>query len=303
MSSTKKTGTKGNTRFITKPVLPTVRPTVSTALTVKGDKDLGDYIKVIFVRTTGQMEVVYHHPVGVTPHDDDEWVATDPTEVGHLLARRTDSSAARRNTELEDFKTTKLLETNLVVADQEGNLVYPDSSHLKDRFQFLADIKDAKKKDKRFDRRTYLADLKDPRSDLELKLDAVKHSSTVEFEIMYPNPYETMGGARADHPQKPLPWAKGLTIADLQDALFAACIAGPPAEETQAGMALYGATARADETIIEGTNFSEIVPRVRFSTLDYKSRALIQKSIADIRKTLINNGLGDIQVGYRTISE
>lgn len=300
MSSNKKTRSTGNHRVITKPKVPTVKPTVRTELTVKNDKDVGDYIKIIFAQTSGQLEVVFHHPVGETPLDDDEWVATDSAEVAHLKARRFDLTVARRNAELEDYKNLALLKTNIVVEDDEGKLVYPDGSPLGDRFQFLEAIKaERKKKDSSYNRRTFLLNHEDPRGKVEAELDDVKSAVTQKFEKRFPSTFETMGGACADHPQKALLWAKGLTTAELQDSLFKACIAGPPAEETQFGMETYGKAARAADTVAEDGSFSEKLPRDVYNSLSGKDRALISKSIADLRKTLIDTGLGDYQVGYQ----
>lgn len=188
-------------------------------------------------------EVTFHHPVGATPLDDDEWVMSERSDIPLLLARVGPEpqvlAAYRAATEV--YRLTAAVDAGLlVVVDNE--YFYPGVP----RVDRTATLRAARAALKLYQRgkgqddpdRTLPDYLPERERPLEEALTTFWGSEQFREDLNsdVPEPaHETMGGTFADQSQTPVPFLKGKTTAGAVDALFAAIKQARPEPRTFAG--------------------------------------------------------------------
>lgn len=237
---------------------------------VSPSTNLGDFLKVklteskidyvvVWVGSPGKIasQVILHRPIGKTSLDDDEWIASDPSDVALLLTRVDNPRAKELKEKRDAFLRGAATDKKLISVSSEGIVSYPSGE---DRNTFIkqprADaeklVKESKKELaawKGMDKKT-----RPPNPPKKLNLNeellkilrgmksksALEEIAYVEFlsnkankdsaEEKYPDEFETMKGTYADAPQVGLKWAKSLTLVEVKDAAtsWTAALTGRP---------------------------------------------------------------------------
>jgi hypothetical protein len=291
MSPQKTKKDKAPTRVITKQVVPNLNPTAAASLVFKSDTKVGKYLRIIQGSPSGNTEYILHHPIGVTALRGDQWVLSDPSEVAHLVSRIDDPDAEKRKQDLEELQLHACLKLPDVFADADGLLEYTAFTKIGTYSDFRATVKEAKKSaGSKWNRANWLNQSTDERAKIELRLDAIKAKTQVEFERKYPNTYQTRGGPRRDQDQVALEWADGLSLEQLQNELFRAYSEGPPPlfTETETPSISNEGWASSGKP---GDTISGIIPD--FRDLSAKEKKTIKNCLKSINQLLHTNGISD----------
>jgi hypothetical protein len=201
---------------------------------------------VIWVGGPGMIpsQVIIHRPIGKTKLGDEEWVASDASDVAHLLSRtvnpRGKEIMEKRNANLRDLA----VDAKLISVDAAGVVTYPNGV---DRNTFLKTPRaDAQKLVKEANKlhSTWKVTNRAERSNLPPKklnlneeflkiLKGMKEISAKEeiaysdfitgkankeiVEKRFPDNFCSMKGPYADTLQEGLEWAKGMTLVEMKD--------------------------------------------------------------------------------------
>jgi hypothetical protein len=73
-------------------------------------------------------QLLFHHPIGVSKLQPDDWVCTDVSDVQHLVMRKEDPDAARTAKLRRDYLLQLASETPALLKKHEGRFYYPDET-------------------------------------------------------------------------------------------------------------------------------------------------------------------------------
>lgn len=187
---------------------------------------------------TGLRQITFHHPIGVSPLDDDVWVATASVEIQDLLSRQVnpgekDIIAQRMNALVDEAVTRKIFFRN-----NDGSLFYPDFEGGKredgmtvvypGRARTLA-LSDARKKAKnvagesKAHPQAYLDHLLPSERAIEKSYKEFLQDSEVrkKLEDRFPIPhFETKSGPLADRAQTEVKYLSGMDLEQAKDAVM-----------------------------------------------------------------------------------
>jgi len=160
------------------------------------------------------ISITFHHPIGVTPHKGDEWIATPTDDVALLLARMKNPGQQSTDRGYETFRLEAAVTAALLV--KQGSKYYLPGDLQDSREDRLEAAKAVAKgrlaQGQNPSRDQVLAELSDELRTKEQALLAFMGEEELKKSARDANPvptYETRGGPLADRPQVPLPWLKG----------------------------------------------------------------------------------------------
>jgi len=129
MAPTNKDGTNDPSRgpnVVRTKAKPKVNPVTGGNFEYVSEPRVGDSFVVVMAGPGGVQSFTFHHPIGVTDVDGEDWVCTPTGDIPSLLARRDDPDEADRKAKRDRYRldlvvTTKLLEKR----EGDSLLVYP----------------------------------------------------------------------------------------------------------------------------------------------------------------------------------
>jgi hypothetical protein len=233
MSNNNSTKTR-SAPIVKKEVKNSCGPGTNIPVILNDEPRLGEYLRVLIKSTTGvTRELIFHHPIGVTDLDDDDWVISEVGDIPSLLSRTKDPYAEEIATARAAWLEQKAIEAGLLEKDASDNTVYTGSKKTTRAtfFKELKEIHSKKKTDKvkldKFDLKDALSRSVDPRAAKEAAVRDLFANQAAAVEREFSTTFRTMGGSRGDRPQEAISWAKKCTAASLSDMLIKHGIEGP----------------------------------------------------------------------------
>jgi len=204
---------------------PKISPISGGNFDFSGDPRLGESFVVVLAGPDRTKSITFHHPIGKTNLEDDDWVATPTGEVPDLIARRDDPDEAliRENREKHRFEAA--ISAGYVQRDDEGVISYPSGA---DRQQVLSDARAtaraaAKKADTKPAPMAYLAHLSAESRAEEDALRQFLQSKAVVLaaEKEFPDSkYRTKSGPMADRVQTAQTYLHGKSRSQAEDEVI-----------------------------------------------------------------------------------
>jgi len=205
---------------------PKVNPVTGANFEYVSESRIGDSFVVVMAGPSGIQSFTFHHPIGVTDVDGEDWVCTPTGDIPSLLARRDDPDEADRKAKRDKHRLDLVIQAGLLVkADEDGPLTYPDTGV--NRQDALAkarsEAKDAVKAEKG-----------KPSPDLYIRFlpKEVQESETAIRKLLadertirsaekkFPSSgYRTRGGPLADRDQEEVEYLSGCSRPQASDAV------------------------------------------------------------------------------------
>lgn len=172
------------------------------------------------------ISITFHHPIGVTPHKGDDWIATPTEDVALLLARAKNPGQQGTDRGYETFRLEAAVTAGLLV--KQGSKYFLPGDLLDSREDRLEAAKAVAKgrlaQGQNPSRDQILAELTEELRTKENVVLAFIGEEDLRKRARDANPlpaYETRGGPLADRPQVPLPWLKGKAEQQARDLVIA----------------------------------------------------------------------------------
>jgi hypothetical protein len=201
-----------------KPTTVKISPTHAVGVTFSNDQRTKDAFVIMIVSASGTRQFTVHHPVGVTPLQDDVWVVSETSDLPNLLMRINDPTKkdvdARRDASLR----RALARMNVIIL--EGDRVfYPNRV---DRSDAISVARKKAETAKASGKDAYVSYLSDEDKKYETAyLEAIRNKD-LQAGIVEKYPYadfETKGGVSANRSQRPVDNSLGYSQGELIDFL------------------------------------------------------------------------------------
>jgi hypothetical protein len=182
------------------------------------DRRLNESFVIVVGDTASGRSITFHHPIGTTNLDDDDWVATPTEDVTSLLQRQKDPGEAARKANRDKFRIRLAIEGNLLTreeTDEERLLYYgTDISRQDTVVAARAATKSSYKEGEKPSPDSYIRFIedKDLREKESILRKFLSEKSTIsKAEKAFPNSkFQTQGGPLADRRQKAVDYLDGL---------------------------------------------------------------------------------------------
>lgn len=202
---------------------PKISPLTGGNFDFSGDPRIGESFVVVVAGPSGNRSITFHHPIGKTDLDGDNWVVTPTEELPSLVARRDDPHEATIRTNRESFRFAMAVSSELLTKDEEtGSIHFP--SGMERQPTIAAARAAAKDAAKRIGQPpaplAYLAHLSAERRIEEDAVRAFLASPDVIRASVKKFPestYLTMSGPLQDRSQKAQEYLSGMTRAQAED--------------------------------------------------------------------------------------
>jgi hypothetical protein len=221
-------GNTQNTNSASAPVFrakakPKVSPVSGGNFDYSGDPRIGESFVVVVAGPDRTKTITFHHPIGCTNLEKEDWVATLTSEVPDLIARRDDPDANDLREKREQHRSASAVTAGLLQrVGGDGVVTYPSGTP---RQETLAAARAAAKAAARTAGQkpaamAYLAHLSAER---RVEEDAVRgHLSSpavirASEEAFPDSTYRTMSGPLADRPQQAQAYLHGMSRAQAED--------------------------------------------------------------------------------------
>jgi len=205
---------------------PKVNPVTGANFEYVSEPRIGDSFVVVMGGPGGVNSFTFHHPIGVTEVDDEDWVCTPTGDIPSLLARRDDPDEADRKARRDKHRLDLVVVANLLEkADDEGLLVYPgtDISRQDALAAARAAAKDAVKAEKgKVPPDLYIRFLPQPVQEAEtlVRKKLASRETIQKAETKFPSSgFRTRGGPLADRDQVSVDYLSGLSRPQALDAV------------------------------------------------------------------------------------
>jgi hypothetical protein len=107
---------------------PKVNPVSGANFEYVNESRIGESFVVVMASPNGVQSFTFHHPIGVTDVDSEDWVCTPTADIPSLLARRDDPDEADRKVKRDKHRLDLAVAAGfLEKTDGNGPLVYPDT--------------------------------------------------------------------------------------------------------------------------------------------------------------------------------
>jgi len=177
---------------------------------------------VVMASSVNRLYMTFHHPIGKTTLEDDDWVATETSQIQFLLDRRVDPRRKVRDAArtLDRFASAV---TATLITEHEGEYYYPsDNAHLKSRTSHVAEARKEAKEAKDLSAAAYVSRIVDERRVEEVALRGHLSSDAVVNAAIAGNPYDaftTRSGLHETVEQVAVGYLEKKSIADAKLAV------------------------------------------------------------------------------------
>jgi len=105
---------------------PKVNPVTGGNFEFVVESRIGDSFVVVMAGPNGIQSFTFHHPIGVTDVDSEDWVCTPTGDIPSLLARRDDPDEADRKAKRDKHRLDLVVTAGLLKkSSDDGLLTYP----------------------------------------------------------------------------------------------------------------------------------------------------------------------------------
>jgi hypothetical protein len=205
---------------------PKVNPVTGANFEFVNESRIGDSFVVVMAGPSGVQSFTFHHPIGVTDVDDEDWVCTPTADIPSLLARRDDPDEADRKAKRDKHRLDLVVTAGLLEKDDDdGPLTYPDTG---------VNRQDALAKARTEAKSAVKAEKGKPSPDLYIRFlpkevqeaessvrKLLAEKKTIQAaETKFPaSGYRTRGGPLADRDQEEVDYLSGLSRPQASDAV------------------------------------------------------------------------------------
>jgi hypothetical protein len=205
---------------------PKVNPVTGANFEYVNEPRIGDSFVVCLAGPGGVQSFTFHHPIGVTDVDGEDWVCTPTGDIPSLLARQADPDEADRKAKRDKHRLDLCVRAGLLKQPvTDGPLVYPDTEiNRQDALaKARAEAKDAIKAEKgKPPPDLYVRFLPVEVQELEVAVrDFLASPATIQAaETKFPpSGYRTRGGHLADRDQEAVSYLTGKSRPQASDAV------------------------------------------------------------------------------------
>lgn len=225
MSADKKNSSRG--AVIRTKAKPKVNPTSGANFEFTGDPRIGDSFVIVIAGPAKNRSLTFHHPLGETDVDDEDWVCTPTEDIPDLLARLKDPDEKSIREKRDNYRMKLASDRKLVMKDndQNGEIVYAGTTTSRQ-----ATVSEARKLAKEAvvgkgkpSADAYLRFIKDDslrKAESTLREFLTKTSTIHEAELKVPSSgYRTRSGPLSDRAQKSVEYLEGMSRTSAEDAV------------------------------------------------------------------------------------
>jgi len=204
---------------------PKVNPVTGASFEFASEPRVKDSFVVVLAGPGGVQSFTFHHPIGLTDVDDEDWVCTPTGDIPSLLARQVDPDEADRKAKRDKHRLDLALAAGLLKSNGEDQLTYPNTEVNRQDALVLArsQAKDAVKAEKgKLTPDLYIRFLPKEVQDAETSVRKFLASkkSIREAEMKFPaSGFRTRGGPLADRDQEEVEYLSGLLRPQATDAV------------------------------------------------------------------------------------
>jgi len=214
-----------NTNVVRTKAKPKVNPVSGANFEYVNEPRIGKSFVVVMAGSYGVQSFTFHHPIGVTDVDHEDWVCTPTGDIPSLLSRQDDPDEADRKAKRDKHRLDLAVAAGLLTkTGSEGQLVYPDTEI--NRQDALAKARALAKDAVKAEKGTPSPDLyirflhtsvQGPEANLRKFL--ASKEAIHKAEIKFPSSgYRTRSGPLADRDQEAVAYLTGKTETQAQDA-------------------------------------------------------------------------------------
>jgi vacuolar-type H+-ATPase subunit H len=177
---------------------------------------------VVIATSNGAVQMTFHHPIGSTKLGEEEWVATESSQVHYLFKRA--ENPGKKSTEVarQKWQQARAVESKLLEV-AENEVYFFGQQALGSRRELTKKARSAAKDDGKTSPESYVSYLPDNIRELETNLLAQLRNKEViaECERLNPlPPHETVGGLHENQPQQPVDYLKGMSIDEARNTVI-----------------------------------------------------------------------------------
>jgi len=205
---------------------PKVNPVTGANFDYVSESRIGDSFVVVMAGPSGVQSFTFHHPIGVTDVDAEDWVCTPTGDIPSLLARRDDPDEADRKAKRDKHRLNLVVHAGLLEKPGgDGLLTYPgtDVNRQDALAKARAEAKDAVKAEKgKPSPDLYIRFLPKEVQEAESAVrNLLADEQTIRAaETKFPSSgYRTRSGPLADRDQEEVEYLSGLSRPQAQDAV------------------------------------------------------------------------------------
>jgi len=217
------------------PVRPKLDPKDNSGFSFRSQADLKDAFVIVIGGDSGTRSITYHHPIGVTNLDVDDWVASETSDVTLLLSRKDNPFLKEYDLKVHESCLKAAAAAGLIQLGEGMSIRYPNGVP---RAPVLKAAKLALKADKSPGNITgdsYIRYIVDETSRVaeQAFISAIRDEGLREAakrKFVLPS-FETKGGIDSTKAQCAIPNFKGLGPAQVMDSITRGVLALPIADE------------------------------------------------------------------------
>jgi hypothetical protein len=205
---------------------PKVNPVTGANFEFVNEPRIGDSIVVVLAGPSGVQSFTFHHPIGVTDVDVEDWVCTPTADIPSLLARKDDPDEADRKVKRDRYRLHLVVHAGLLrKSDTDEQLIYPDTEI--NRQDALAAARSAAKDAVKAEKSKtppdlYIRFLPQAVQEKEVAIRGLLAAKTTiqAAETKFPSSgYRTRGGPLADRDQESVEYLEGYSRSQASDAI------------------------------------------------------------------------------------
>lgn len=224
MSNSGRGRTNDKSRIVTKKVPTKLQAVGDNVLEYSGANLLPgkEGFSVVMASSVNRLYMTFHHPIGQTPLEDDDWVATETSQLQSLLDRRVDPRRKVRDAARTLARFASAIAADLLT-EFEGEYYYPsDLLHAESRTSHVAEARKEAKEAKDLSAAAYVTRIAENRRVEETALRAHLSSDAVVNAAIAGNPYDaftTRSGLHETVEQVVVDYLEKKSLADAKVAV------------------------------------------------------------------------------------
>jgi len=218
---------EGRSGVIRTKVQPKVNPVSGANFQFNGDPRVGDSFVLVIAGPSKIRSVTFHHPIGETDVDDEDWVCTPTEDILDLISRREDPGLKSLREKRDTYRMKLAADAGLVQkgGNQSGEVVYIDTSTSRQATVSTARAaaKEAVVGKGKPSADAYLSFIKDEalrEKESNLRKFLTEDTTIREAEIKFPpTGYRTMSGPLSDRAQVSVSYLEAMKRSEAEDAV------------------------------------------------------------------------------------
>jgi len=205
---------------------PKVNPASGANFEFTNDPRVGDSFVIVIADPARNRQMTFHHPIGVTDVDEEDWVCTPTEDIPDLLNRRKDPDEEGIRSKRDNFRLRLAADAGLLGVDSQSEEVMYKGTNTSRQATVAAARQAAKEavvgKGKP-SADAYLAFIKDEslkKAESSIRLFLVEKETIRKAEKKFPSSgFRTKSGPLSDRVQSSVEYLEGLSRIEAIDAV------------------------------------------------------------------------------------